>query len=86
MGFDRTVTLLPGNKLKDVSRRDIVMALIQVFSPRKAVSVQFGYDCIRVVFEMLRAELMLSNICLSTFVENILRLMMWPTHSLGCSF
>ena len=79
MAFDRTVTLLPGNKLKDVSRKDIVMALIQVFSPHKVVSVQFGYDCIRVVFEMLRAELMLSKIFLSTFVENILRLMMWPT-------
>ena len=50
MAFDRALTLLPGNKLKDVSRRDIVMALIKVFSPFK-VSVQFGYDCIRVVFE-----------------------------------
>ena len=51
MPFGKTITLLPGIKLRGVPRKDIVFAIIEAFKPVKIVSVQFGFDNIRVVFE-----------------------------------
>ena len=45
------MTLLSGGKLRNVPRREVVMAIIKVFQPFKVISVQFGYDNILVVFE-----------------------------------
>ena len=49
MALDRTITLLPGNRLMKVSRRDVIKAIIAAFSGH-VISVQFNYDNIRVVF------------------------------------
>ena len=51
MALDRTVTLLSGEKLRNVPRREVIMAIIKIFEPFKVISVQFGYDNILVVFE-----------------------------------
>ena len=51
MALDRAVTLLSGRKLRNVPRREVVMAIIKIFEPFKVISVQFGYDNILVVFE-----------------------------------
>lgn len=51
MAFERTVTLLSGGKLRNIPRREVVLALVASFEPFKIISVQFGYDNILLVFE-----------------------------------
>ena len=50
MALDRTITLLPGNRLMKVARRDVIVAIMAAFSGQ-VISVQFNYDNIRVVFD-----------------------------------
>ena len=52
MALDRTITLLPGNRLMKVARRDVIVAIMAAFSG-EVISVQFNYDNIRVVFDKL---------------------------------
>ena len=49
--WEKTVTLLPGNRLRSKPRREVVIDIITAFEPCHVDSVQFGYDNIRVAFE-----------------------------------
>ena len=49
--WEKTVTLLPGNRLRYKPRREVVIDIIMAFEPCHVDSVQFGYDNICVAFE-----------------------------------
>ena len=49
--WEKTVTLLPGNRLRSKPRREVIIDIISAFEPCHVDSVQFGYDNIRVAFE-----------------------------------
>ena len=49
--WEKTVTLLPGNRLRSKPRLEVVIDIITAFEPCHVDSVQFGYDNIRVAFE-----------------------------------
>ncbi len=49
--WEKTVTLLPGNRLRSKPRREVIIDIIKAFEPCHVDSVQFGYDNIRVAFE-----------------------------------